>query len=42
MADELMTAGLSGEDARFVAIQLAQNGLMLVPAPQDWGTGGAA
>ena len=42
MADELMTAGLSGEDARFVAIQLAQNGLMLVPAPQDWGTGGGS
>lgn len=32
MMDELMTAGLNGEDARFVAIQLAQNGLMLVPA----------
>lgn len=33
MGDELMTAGLNGEDARFVAIQLAQNGLTLVPAP---------
>ena len=31
-----LTAGLNGEDARFVAIQLAQNGLALVrahPAP---------
>lgn len=32
MGDELMIAGLNGEDARFVAIQLAQNGLTLVPA----------
>ena len=32
MGDDLMTAGLNGEDARFVAIQLAQNGLTLVPA----------
>lgn len=31
MADELMTAGLNCEDARFVAIQLAQNGLRLAP-----------
>ena len=30
MGDELMTAGLSADDARFVAIQLAQNGLTLV------------
>lgn len=34
MGDELMTAGLNCEDARFVAIQLAQNGLMLAPAEQ--------
>lgn len=38
MGDELMTAGLSAEDARFVAMQLAANGLTLVhaakPAPQ--------
>lgn len=33
MGDELMTAGLNGDDARFVAIQLAQNGLRLTPAP---------
>lgn len=33
MADDLMTAGLNGDDARFVAIQLAQNGLRLTPAP---------
>ncbi len=32
MGDELMTAGLNGDDARFVAIQLAQNGLTLAPA----------
>lgn len=32
MGEDLMAAGLSGEDARFVALQLAQNGLMLVPA----------
>lgn len=31
MGDDLMTAGLNVEDARFVAIQLAQNGLTLVP-----------
>lgn len=31
MGDDLMTAGLSADDARFVAIQLAQNGLALVP-----------
>lgn len=30
MMDELMTAGLNGEDARFVAIQLRQNGFYLV------------
>jgi hypothetical protein len=39
MGEELMTAGLSAEDARFVAVQLAQNGLTLVdrrqPAPVD-------
>lgn len=37
MGDELMTAGLSVEDARFVAVQLAQNGLMLTaqPDPRD-------
>lgn len=34
MVDELMTAGLNCEDARFVAIQLAQNGLTLAPAEQ--------
>ena len=34
MGDELMTAGLNCEDARFVAIQLAQNGLTLAPAEQ--------
>lgn len=33
MGDDLMIAGLSHEDARFVAVQLAHNGLMLVPAP---------
>ena len=33
MGDDLMTAGLSGDDARFVALQLARNGLTLVPAP---------
>jgi hypothetical protein len=32
MGDELMTAGLNAEDARFVAVQLAQNGLALTPA----------
>ena len=32
MGDELMTAGLNAEDARFVAVQLAQNGLTLVDA----------
>ena len=40
MGDDLMTAGLNGEDARFVAIQLAQNGLSLVsttPAPVEAG-----
>lgn len=31
MGDDLMTAGLSADDARFVAVQLAQNGLTLVP-----------
>lgn len=35
MGDELMTAGLNCDDARFVAIQLAQNGLTLAPAAQD-------
>lgn len=35
MGDELMTAGLNCEDALFVAIQLAQNGLTLAPAAQD-------
>lgn len=30
MGDELMTAGLSAEDARFVAIQLRLNGYYLV------------
>ena len=30
MGDELMTAGLSADDARFVAIQLRQNGYYLV------------
>lgn len=30
MGDELMTAGLSPEDARFVAVQLRQNGYYLV------------
>jgi hypothetical protein len=30
MGDELMTAGLSAEDARFVAVQLRQNGYYLV------------
>lgn len=34
IGDELMTAGLNCEDARFVAIQLAQNGLTLAPAEQ--------
>lgn len=29
MGDELMSAGLSAEDARFVAVQLAQNGYTL-------------
>lgn len=32
MGDELMIAGLSAEDARFVAVQLAQNGLTLCAA----------
>ncbi|OWJ73313.1 hypothetical protein CDV50_03265 [Haematobacter massiliensis] len=32
MGDDLMSAGLSAEDARFVAVQLVQNGLMLVSA----------
>ena len=31
MGDELMTAGLNADDARFVAVQLAQNGLTMVP-----------
>lgn len=35
MGDELMTAGLNCEDARFVAIQLAQNGLTLVSMTQN-------
>lgn len=35
MGDELMTAGLSAEDARFVAVQLAQNGWTLTPNPVD-------
>lgn len=30
MADDLMAAGLSADDARFVAIQLRQNGFYLV------------
>ena len=30
MGDELMTAGLSAENARFVAVQLRQNGYYLV------------
>lgn len=30
MGDELMTAGLSADDARFVAVQLRQNGYYLV------------
>lgn len=34
MGDDLMTAGLSHEDARFVALQLAQNGLTIQPAAQ--------
>lgn len=33
MGDELMTAGLNAEDARFVAVQLAQNGWTLTPNP---------
>lgn len=33
MGDALMTAGLNIEDARFVAIQLARNGLAMVPTP---------
>lgn len=32
MGDELMIAGLGAEDARFVAVQLAQNGLTLTPS----------
>ena len=36
MADELMTAGLSADDARFVAIQLRRNGHYLVN-PDDLG-----
>ena len=32
MGDELMAAGLSADDARFVAVQLAQNGLTLAVA----------
>ena len=35
MGDELMTAGLNAEDARFVAVQLAQNGWTLTPNPVD-------
>jgi hypothetical protein len=34
MGDELMTAGLSANDARFVAVQLAQNGYLLVQADE--------
>lgn len=34
MGDELMIAGLNEKDARFVAVQLAQNGLRLVDASQ--------
>lgn len=34
MGDELMTAGLSAEDARFVAVQLRQNGYYLVNPDQ--------
>lgn len=37
MGDELMIAGLNVEDARFVAIQLRQNGYYLVnPDMLDW------
>lgn len=36
MGDELMTAVLNCDDARFVAIQLAQNGLTLAPAAQPY------
>jgi hypothetical protein len=38
MGDDLMTAGLSADDARFVAVQLAQNGLTLTLAaePVAW------
>jgi len=32
MGDELMTAGLNAEDARFFAVQLAQNGWTLTPS----------
>lgn len=35
MGDDLMIAGLSQDDARFAAIQLARNGLTLVPVAQD-------
>ena len=34
MGDELMTAGLGPDDARFVAVQLAQNGYQLVQATE--------
>ena len=34
MGDELMTAGLGPDDARFVAVQLAQNGYQLVQAAE--------
>lgn len=35
MGYDLMTAGMNAEDARFVAIQLAQNGLALVSLAPD-------
>ncbi len=35
MGDALMTAGLSAEDARFVAVQLEQNGWTLTPTAVD-------
>ena len=34
MGDTLMTAGLSADDARFVAVQLEQNGWTLAPIAQ--------
>ena len=35
MGDDLMIAGLGEKDARFVAVQLAQNGWTLTPTPVD-------